>query len=288
MSPANVPGRWIREVPTWRRISLATWSRPDNATIYGLHEIDVGPLLDFLEARSAASGEKCTVTHAATRAIGLALRLYPEANVLVRHRRLWQRDTVDVFVLVAMQRGDRAGRADLSGALIRNADQKRVEAIAGELARKAQAVRDEKDEAFARTRRLLKVLPIEPLGWIMKALAFLQYDLNLELPGMERDGFGGATVTSVGMLGVKQAFTPLTTFTRCSMLALVGKVEDKPVVRDGRVVARPMCTVTGSFDHRVFDGVLAGRVADSIQRILEEPALLDASPEELEGALRSG
>jgi len=253
--------------------------------ILGLQEVDVGPLLEFLEARTESSGQKCTLTHAATRALALGLRRYPEANVLVRHRRIWQRDTVDVFVLVAMPKGDNAGRADLSGALIREADEKRVEDIARELADKAAEVREEKDEALAKTRHLLRVLPIEPLALIFKALGFLQYDLNLHLPGMERDGFGGATVTSVGMLGVKQAFTPLTTFTRCSMLALVGKVEDKPVVRDGEIVVRPTCTVTGTFDHRVFDGVLAGRLADYIQRILEEPELLDATPEELEDRL---
>lgn len=33
---ANVPGRWQREPSTWRKISLNTWSTPDNATIYGL------------------------------------------------------------------------------------------------------------------------------------------------------------------------------------------------------------------------------------------------------------
>ena len=62
--------------------------------------------------------------------------------------------------------------------------------IARELADKAQAVRDEKDEALAKTRGLLKVLPVEPLDWVFKALGFLQYDLNLHLPGLERDGHG--------------------------------------------------------------------------------------------------
>jgi pyruvate dehydrogenase E2 component (dihydrolipoamide acetyltransferase) len=278
MLGTNVKGRWIREPSTWRKISLSTWSRPDNAQIYGLLDVDVGPLQELLAARSEESKVKCTITHAVTRALAMMLRRFPEANVLVRGRRLWQRDDVDVFVLVAMPKGDRAGRADLSGALIREADRKRVEVIARELADKARAVREEQDVELAKTRGLLKALPVEVLKVVFDVLGLLQYDLNIGLPGMVRDGFGGVTITSVGMLGVTQAFTPLTTFTRCSALVLVGKVEDKAVVRDGQIVARPMCSITGTFDHRVFDGVLAGRVSDYMRSLLERPELLDGEP----------
>lgn len=278
MIGANVKGRWVERLSTWRKLSLSTWSRPDNAQIHGLLEVDAERLLDFLKDRSETSGVKCTITHAVTRALALALAEYPDANVLVRGRRLWQRESVDIFVLVAMPKGSGTGGADLSGALIRNANEKRVEEIAQELADKANAVREERDAELAKTRGLLKTLPVEVLSVSMRILDVLQYDLNLDLPGLAKDSFGGATITSVGMLGVKQAFTPLTTFTRCSMLGLVGKVEDKAVVRDGEIVARPMLTVTGTFDHRIFDGILAGRFSDFMQTALEEPERLDAMP----------
>lgn len=278
MIGANVKGRWVEKLSTWRKLSLSTWSRPDNAQIHGLLEVDAERLMAFLKKRSEESGIKCTITHAATRALALALAEYPDANVLVRGRRLWQRENVDIFVLVAMPKGSGAGGADLSGALIRNADEKRVEEIAQELADKANAVREERDADLAKTRGLLKALPVEVLSLSMKVLDVLQYELNLDLPGMAKDSFGGATITSVGMLGVKQAFTPLTTFTRCAMLGLVGKVEDKAVVQDGEIVIRPMLAVTGTFDHRIFDGILAGRISDFMQTALEEPERLDSRP----------
>ena len=69
--------------------------------------------------------------------------------------------------------------------------------------------------------------------------------------------FGPAVgVTSLGMFsrggGWAIPITPLT------LVATVGIV-DRPVVRDGRIVARPMLPLTLSFDHAVIDGAPAAR-----------------------------
>lgn len=47
------------------------------------------------------------------------------------------------------------------------------------------------------------------------------------------------------------------------------KVIDKPVVRDGQVVVRPVMKVTLSFDHRSIDGALGARFASELKRIME-------------------
>ena len=111
----NVKGRWADKLSTWRKISLSTWSKPDNAQIHGLLDVDAERLMKFIDDRTETSGIKCTITHAVTRALALALAKYPDANVLVRGRRIWQRDDVDIFVLVAMPKGTGTSGADLSG-----------------------------------------------------------------------------------------------------------------------------------------------------------------------------
>ncbi|MBM4397774.1 MAG: 2-oxo acid dehydrogenase subunit E2, partial [Deltaproteobacteria bacterium] len=67
-------------------------------------------------------------------------------------------------------------------------------------------------------------------------------------------------------------------FSRAPIVIVVGQVEDRPAVREGRVVARPMCTLTASIDHRVLDGYQAGKLAASIKTLLESPEMLDAEP----------
>ncbi|MBN2493372.1 MAG: 2-oxo acid dehydrogenase subunit E2 [Deltaproteobacteria bacterium] len=271
----NVKGRWLKKSTMWRKISLNTWHTPDNATIYGLLDIDVGPLQDYLAARSEATGVKCTLTHAVTRGLALLLHRYPECNVLVRRRKIWVRDDVDIFHQVAMPLEGEKDKADLSGATIRKADTKTVDEIAKELRERALAVRKKKDGEMAKSRSMLFRIPNFLLKWIMKFIDWVSYTLNLRMPGTPRDPFGGAMVTSVGMFGIKLAFAPLVTFSRVPIIILVGQVEDRAVVRDGQVCIRPMVSLTATMDHRVLDGFQAGRMAQSMKELLEKPELLD-------------
>jgi len=210
--------------------------------------------------------------------MAMTLRRYPDCNVVIRGRKIWMREDVDVFLQVAMPIPGKPGKADLSGTVIRRADTKSVETIAEELRTRAEAVRAKKDGNMAKTRGTLKSLPDPVVALSLKALGFLQYDLNLSLPGTPRDPFGGAMVTSVGMFGISEAFAPLVTFSRCPIIALIGQVEERAVVRDGEIVVRNMCTMTGTFDHRILDGFLAGKFGGSLRKLLQEPELLDLDP----------
>ena len=67
------------------------------------------------------------------------------------------------------------------------------------------------------------------------------------------------------------------------MLVFVGAVEDRPVVRDGGIVARPTVTLSIAYDHRVADGANAARVTARIRELLETPASW-AAPEAREAA----
>ena len=51
----------------------------------------------------------------------------------------------------------------------------------------------------------------------------------------------------------------------------VHAVQERPVVRDGQVVARPMMHLAVAFDHRVIDGVYAVRFLRRLIEYLEDP-----------------
>jgi pyruvate dehydrogenase E2 component (dihydrolipoamide acetyltransferase) len=53
-----------------------------------------------------------------------------------------------------------------------------------------------------------------------------------------------------------------------------GRVAERPVVVDSRVVARPQVTVTLAADHRASDGHLGGQLLSAIDRALQSPATL--------------
>jgi pyruvate/2-oxoglutarate dehydrogenase complex dihydrolipoamide acyltransferase (E2) component len=56
---------------------------------------------------------------------------------------------------------------------------------------------------------------------------------------------------------------------------LVGGIDEKPGVVDGRVEPRELLSVTLSFDHDVVDGAPAARFASRLQELVESGAGLD-------------
>jgi 2-oxoisovalerate dehydrogenase E2 component (dihydrolipoyl transacylase) len=54
----------------------------------------------------------------------------------------------------------------------------------------------------------------------------------------------------------------------------VGRIVERPVIRDGSVVARQLMNLSTSFDHRVVDGADGAHFVQAVRRLLESPALL--------------
>ncbi|HEX8866071.1 MAG TPA: 2-oxo acid dehydrogenase subunit E2, partial [Lentzea sp.] len=152
-------------------------------------------------------------------------------------------------------------------------EHKSVVEVAEELTRRHTAIASGADPEFGRSKAVLGWLPIWLLRPVMRCGAWLTTALNLDLKslGMPRQAFGGAMVTSVGMWGVRRAFSPLAAYYRMPVLVLVGAVEQRPVVVDGEVVARPVLCVTATFDHRYVDGSQAVRFAAAAREYCADP-----------------
>lgn len=83
---------------------------------------------------------------------------------------------------------------------------------------------------------------------------------------------GTFTITNVGPLG-GTALIPAVNYPEVAILGM-GRVQEKPVVRDGQIVIRKMLPLTLSFDHRVADGADAARFVSEMVRELSDPNLL--------------
>jgi pyruvate dehydrogenase E2 component (dihydrolipoamide acetyltransferase) len=87
---------------------------------------------------------------------------------------------------------------------------------------------------------------------------------------------GTITITNVGTYGSSFG-TPIVNIPEVAILA-VGRIEDRAVVKDGQVSARPSVTLSLSFDHRVLDGADADKALTDLREILEDPERLGALP----------
>ncbi len=101
-----------------------------------------------------------------------------------------------------------------------------------------------------------------------------------DLGGRARDGRleiddmrgGTFTITNVGPLG-GTAMIPTINYPEVAILGM-GRVQEKPVVRDGQIVIRRMLPLTLAFDHRIADGADAARFVSEMVRQLSDPNLL--------------
>ncbi|MBX3394111.1 MAG: 2-oxo acid dehydrogenase subunit E2 [Phycisphaerae bacterium] len=100
----------------------------------------------------------------------------------------------------------------------------------------------------------------------MKEIAEKARDFKLAIDDMRGGTF---TVTNVGALGGTFA-TPMINYPEVAILGM-GKLQEKPVVRDGQIVIRKMLPLFLSFDHRVIDGADAARFCRTIINFLENP-----------------
>ncbi|MGO3890135.1 MAG: dihydrolipoamide acetyltransferase family protein [Paenalcaligenes sp.] len=89
-----------------------------------------------------------------------------------------------------------------------------------------------------------------------------------------RDELSGSTITltSLGPLGGIVA-TPVINHPEVAIVG-VNRIVERPVIKDGAVVARKMMNLSSSFDHRVVDGMDAAQFIQRIRTLLECPALL--------------
>ena len=257
----------------WRRLAVHTWRPPQDPTVYAVLEIPMRQALAYLERLREETGVRATVTHLVARGVALAMRSYPQLNGIVANGRIMLRDTVDIFLQVAID-----GGRELSGLKIARADEKSVVEIAREMEGRVERLRQHRDRQVERTKSILDSLPLWLLAPFMRTISYLIYDRDLDLSrfGVVKDEFGSAMVTNVGMFGLAHAFAPLVPFSRTPVVVLVGEVQDRPVAEAGRVVVRPMMTAGVTFDHRFMDGWYGGAMAQLFRAYLEDPARFEA------------
>ncbi|HEV2757717.1 MAG TPA: dihydrolipoamide acetyltransferase family protein [Actinomycetota bacterium] len=80
------------------------------------------------------------------------------------------------------------------------------------------------------------------------------------------------TISSPGPFGGLMA-TPIVFHPQSAILG-VHRASERPVVRDGQIVARQMMNLSITFDHRVLDGMTAAKFVLDVAKLLEHPAAL--------------
>jgi len=83
---------------------------------------------------------------------------------------------------------------------------------------------------------------------------------------------GTFTISNMGMLDIEE-FSAVIIPPQAAILA-VGAIKERPVVRNSQLAIAKTMRVTLSVDHRVLNGIEAGRFMEALKHVLEHPVLL--------------
>ena len=266
----------------WRVTSAAIYTTPTDSRVYGTLDIDVTDANRFIQKRRTA-GDKITMVHLATAVLARAVAFdVPEMNCFIRRGSVVGRKHLDVMVPVAM---DGEG---VTSVIVEDAHARTVTSIAEEVRDKAQRVRGGAETKAAQNKYLLNSIPWPLRRPVFRLLKWITVDMGLEIKalGLSADSFGSFVVSDIGSHGLATGMTALMPAAKVPAVIVLGKIEEKPVVRKGEIVIRTILPLTGTFDHRIVDGAQIGKLARGIKRNFRKPAWLDSVPEaELEGCI---
>ncbi len=261
----------------WRVTAAAIYTTPTDSRVYGTLDIDVTEARRFLE-RKRQEGIKITMTHLATSVLARAVAFdVPEMNAFVRRGAVVGRERVDVMVPISV-----GGESGVTPAIIRDAHARTVTSIASEIRDKASSGRAGAETRAARNKYLLNRIPWPLRRPVFRILKWITVDLGFELRslGLSAHSFGSFVVSDIGSFGLNTGMTALMPAAKVPAVIVLGKVEERPVVREGEVVIRTLLPLTGTFDHRIVDGMQIGKLARGIKRNFRKPEWLDERPAE--------
>ncbi len=239
--------------PRWNVLDLINVVNKGSVPTYLFCDVDM-TWAENLRAQLKEMGYRTTVTAILLKAIAVAQRSHPDSRTF---RLPWGRLVTfrDIVAGFTIERYIGTQPTVFFGA-IENADAKPVLEIARELRAYGEAEISEVPTLDIQHR-------FNNMPWLFRRLMLF---LGNRYPWI-RLKYQGATfgVSTLGKYGIKMMIPPCV----ATSIFGVGEVEERAVVRNGKIEIRPIMTLSLNFDHRVIDGAPAARFLQEVRNLME-------------------
>ena len=265
-----------------RRFLLWWMGHPANPYVCVNAAIDFAPARAYIAAlRTQDAAPPVTVQHLLAAAIAQTYKKFPSINARIIGDRIRRIERVGIAMPVNLL-GHQGGEArELSMAVVEDLDQMTLRQVAQACTRTVKAERAGSAQNPL-VRWLLPAVGALPLPLVFGGLhvvgavsrhPLLAHRLFQLAPVTTALTNPGAAFGQVpGMLFRGGSIAVPTRMGHVGSLWGVAPVQDEAVALDGQVVVRPMLPVLYCFDHRLVDGVMAGRILVHFGRLLATPA----------------
>jgi pyruvate dehydrogenase E2 component (dihydrolipoamide acetyltransferase) len=219
----------------WRVTAAAIYTAPSDSRVYGTLDIDVTDAKRFMDAKRK-SGVKITMVHLTTAVLARAVAFdVPELNCFIRRGSIVGRKRLNVMVPVMLD-----SQSGVSSVLVNDAHARPVSDLAHDIRQQARNSRSGEESKASRNKYLLNKIPWPLRRAVFKLLKWLTVDLGVEMRslGLSSDSFGSFIVSDIGSFGLTSGMAALFPAAKIPAVIIMGKMEEKPVVRDGAIVVR--------------------------------------------------
>ncbi|MBL8616127.1 MAG: 2-oxo acid dehydrogenase subunit E2 [Deltaproteobacteria bacterium] len=290
MGAAQGRGRTGAEASIIRKFTLWWFRQPGAISHVSVNvQIDAGPMLAYLAAlaaQRAGQTPKITVQHLLAGAIGRALHAVPAANARVVGDHIVPQPHVGLAMPVnLLGRGaaeTAAEGAELGMAIVERVESRNLVEISAATHRSVEGERSGRstNPFVGVVKRLGAQLPQPALNVGLNLMARGARSRRLQRPaeallpvtaGLTNPGAALGQAPGARFMGA--AFSLPNALVQVGTVWGITGVQDEVVAVAGRPEVRPMLPVLLLFDHRLIDGVRAGRLLHRFAEILAVPAL---------------
>jgi hypothetical protein len=250
--------------------------RRNESLAYFPLELDVGPLLAYMEEQKAA-GNEIKFLDFFTAAIVQLLRERPQLNRFIKGRRTYQRDTVDVSMVAKREFSEDGGETEI---VMKFPQEATFEDIRSKLRGEVKTVKNstkEQEEEDAKVYKAFFSLPRWVFMFAIKILELMDFYKGIPKAIREIDPTRASVfIANLGSIGLDAPYHHLFEWGTCSMFVTIGRIGKKPAVaEDGEtVIIKTMVDIKIVYDERITDGYYAARSLDKFKEYFKTPSLV--------------
>ena len=261
-------GDLVERVHPYRQMMQYIMPTRNGSVVYFDNYVNAEKLVQYVPQAKARFG--ADITHCLVGAIAVASKHNAAMNQFSMGRRLYQRK--DWHITFSMKRKRMNKKAKLSAVKVKLAQDETFEQLVNRIDGMVNVERSGKKTYHDKEYDLLTALPRSVLRLGVRGIRLLDYYNILPASFIETDPmYCSVFVANLGSLNMGAGFHHLYEWGNCPLFMMVGKIEERPVVKKGKVVPQKTLHVRWSYDERIDDGLTSRFGIEDVQRVLEDP-----------------
>lgn len=261
-------GVLVKDLHPYRKIMQFVMPTRTESVVFFDVNIKAEKLLTFIE--KAKAGHEATLIHVIVAALNRGLEQNPHINRFVMGRRVYQRK--GRFITFSAKRKKGEASSKLAMIKMETKDQESFSNLTTRINEKLNVERSDARTYADKEYAMFNLLP-RPVLWLAVKL-FLLLDYYNLLPAFFIEGdalYVSAVVTNLGSLKMGPGYHHLYEWGNCPLFVMVGEVEERVCVIDGKIKSEKILPVRLSYDDRIEDGLTARKCIDDVVAIMEDP-----------------